>query len=269
LLCQVALVVDLIGGHPVAAWAYDALLPYRDQFAVEGIGAWCRGSAQEYLAWLALALNRQAEADRHLAAAVAANQAAGASFAAGRAAARRAPPPAPAVFRREGDVWQLAWADTDVRVRDRKGLHDLSRLLSAPGREIAAVDLAGTLVIEASGGAVLDETARHAYTARLHELEAELDESDRHGDTARSARLAGERDALVEQLAAAYGLGGRTRHLGPSPAERARSTVTQRIRDALRHIEASHPDLAAHLRTSVRTGSFCVYDPGEPVIWQL
>jgi hypothetical protein len=178
----------------------------------------------------------------------------------GRAAGRGAPRQAPAVFRRVGEVWELAWAGTEVRLRDRKGLHDLARLLSSPGREIAALDLAGTSVVGGEGDAVLDRTARHAYAARPRELEAELDQSDRHTDTARSARLAAEHDTLLEQLTAAYGLGGRSRRLGPSAAERARSTVTQRIRDALKHVEASHPDLAAHLRASVRTGTFCVHD---------
>ncbi len=269
LMCQVAVIVDCIGGHPAAAWAYDALLPYGDQFAVEGIGAWCRGSTEEYLGLLALAMGRPADADRHLAAAVAADEAAGATFAAGRAAARRPLPAMPAVFRRAGEVWELAWGGTEVRVRDRKGLHDLARLLASPGREIAALDLAGTAVVAGEGDAVLDRTAREAYAARLRELEAELDESDRHTDTARSARLAAEREALLEQLSVAYGLGGRARRLGSSAAERARSTVTQRIRDALGHVEAGHPALAAHLRASIRTGTFCAYLPDEPVPWKL
>ena len=50
--------------------------------------------------------------------------------------------------------------------------------------------------------------------ARLRELEGELDEADAAGDAERSARLAAERDALVEQLTGAYGLGGRARTPG-------------------------------------------------------
>lgn len=274
LLCQLAMLVDLIGGHRIAAWAYDALLPFRGQFAVEGIGCWCRGSAEEFLGLLALAQGRLADADLHLAAAEAADGAAGATVAARRAAARRAaarraPGPDPAIFHRAGDGWELAWAGAAVHVPDRKGLHDLARLVAAPGREIPALDLAGTPVVEGAGSEVLDEAARHAYAARLRQIEAELDESDGQADMARSARLAAERDALVEQLTAAYGLGGRSRRLGPSAAERARSTVTQRIREAVRLVERRHPELAAHLRASVRTGAFCVYDPPEPVTWQL
>ncbi|MGQ0519745.1 MAG: ATP-binding protein, partial [Actinomycetota bacterium] len=269
LLCQLAVLVDLIGGHRIAAWAYDALLPFRDQFAVEGIGCWCRGSAEEFLGLLALAQGRRANADRHLAAAAAADGAAGATVAALRAAARRAPGPGPGTFRRTGDGWELAWAGTTVHVPDRKGLHDLARMLASPGREVAALDLAGTPVVEGAGDEILDVAARHAYATRLRRIESELDESDGRADTARSARLAAERDALVDQLTAAYGLGGRSRRLGPSAAERARSSVTQRIREAVRLVERRHPEMAAHLRESVRTGAFCVYDPREPVTWQL
>jgi hypothetical protein len=72
----------------------------------------------------------------------------------------------------------------------------------------------------------------------------------------------------VAGLAAAYGLGGRVRRLG-DPAERARTTVTARIRDTLRRIDTVHPALGAHLRATVSTGRSCVYRPEPPVRWVL
>ncbi len=68
------------------------------------------------------------------------------------------------------------------------------------------------------------------------------------------------------QLAGAYGLGGRPRRTGDD-TERARQAVSWRIRDALARIEAVHSELGQHLRRSVRTGTFCVYAPAEPVDW--
>jgi hypothetical protein len=128
------------------------------------------------------------------------------------------------------------------------------------------MDLAG----RAGGdlGQVIDAPARAAYKARLAELEETLVEADAAGDAERSRRAEEERDALVGQLAAAYGLGGRSRRAG-APAERARSAVTWRIRAALRRIDTVHPQLARHLRRSVRTGTFCSYNPDEPVEWLL
>jgi hypothetical protein len=73
-------------------------------------------------------------------------------------------------------------------------------------------------------------------------------------------------DALVEALSRALGLGGRGRRLGDL-AERARTTVTWRLRYALRKVAATHQALGRHLAASVRTGAFCVYQPETPVAW--
>ncbi|MGH9281609.1 MAG: hypothetical protein ACRD0S_01595, partial [Acidimicrobiales bacterium] len=75
-------------------------------------------------------------------------------------------------------------------------------------------------------------------------------------------------DALLAQLSGGVGLGGRARRAGSS-AEKARVTVTRRIRDAMARVEAAHPELGRHLRHSVRTGAFCAYDPVTPVSWEL
>ena len=72
----------------------------------------------------------------------------------------------------------------------------------------------------------------------------------------------------VELFEMAHHLGGRARQLG-SPAERARSAVTWRIRNAIRKIASVHPRLGKHLENSVRTGTFCVYEPETPTEWAL
>ena len=46
------------------------------------------------------------------------------------------------VFRRDGDVWTLAFGGRTTALKDAKGLRDLAVLLAAPGREVAAADLA-------------------------------------------------------------------------------------------------------------------------------
>ncbi len=120
----------------------------------------------------------------------------------------------------------------------------------APGRLAAAPDT----------GEVIDAQARSAYRQRLRELEEAAAEADAAADIERSARVAAERDALIEALTQAYGLGGRVRRPG-SAAERARTAVTARIKDAIRRIGEAHPDLGRHLARSVRTGTFCSYDP--------
>lgn len=72
-----------------------------------------------------------------------------------------------------------------------------------------------------------------------------------------------EREALVDQLAAAYGLGGRMRR-GSDPIERARSTVTKQIHGAIARIAQAHPSLALHLTNSLRTGRYCTLSLPRP-----
>jgi ElaB/YqjD/DUF883 family membrane-anchored ribosome-binding protein len=122
--------------------------------------------------------------------------------------------------------------------------------------------------VEGSTGEVLDATARRAYEQRVRDLQAEVDEADAHHDVARADQARAELDALVDQLTEALGLGGRARTKGSS-AERARSTVTQRVRATIRRLDDVHPRLGRHLRAAIRTGSFCAYEPEEPTRWQL
>jgi hypothetical protein len=182
-------------------------------------------------------------------------------------------PVASGVFHRDGTLWTLGFAGTTVRMKDAKGLRDLAALLARPGQPLHAAELVAGSGAPAAGlrlGAdeVLDERARRELRARLADLEEEVDEAERWFDPERAARARQERDALVDELAAAAGLGGRPRRLGDQ-AERARKTVTARIRDAVGRVERLHPALGEHLRASVTTGTFCAYSPSSPVHWEL
>jgi hypothetical protein len=48
-----------------------------------------------------------------------------------------------------------------------------------------------------------------------------------------------------------------------------RKAVGNRIRQAVGRIEQVHPELGRHLRVSVRTGTFCRYEPDRTVRWRL
>jgi hypothetical protein len=178
-------------------------------------------------------------------------------------------------FRREGAVWVLGFAGRQVHLPDAKGLRDLHQLLSQPGADIPAVrllDPAGGAVVVAArrmgGDPVLDDEAKAQYKKRLTQLDEEIDRAGRQGDDRRAAAADAERQALLDELRLAAGLAGRTRRLGDE-AERARKTVTARIRDTLRRLDRSHPELAAHLRATVSTGLTCRYQPTEPTSWHL
>ncbi|GAA2092789.1 hypothetical protein GCM10009801_59530 [Streptomyces albiaxialis] len=178
-------------------------------------------------------------------------------------------------FLREGPVWQLDFAGRVIHMPDAKGLRDLHLLLSSPHADISATRLlspeGGEEVAAAhsmGGDAVLDDEAKKRYARHLATLDEEIDRAMARGDDARAAEYDRERDALLAELRAATGLAGRPRRLGDG-AERARKTVTARIRDTLRKLDTRHPELAAHLRAAVSTGTACRYAPERPVTWRL
>jgi hypothetical protein len=189
------------------------------------------------------------------------------------------------VFRQEGEYWTVAYHGHVVRLRDAKGLHHLSELLTRPGHEIHVLELVaategrapqrrsaperlrGGVAAGNDAGELLDPQAKAAYRQRVTDLEAELEEADDFHDPERASRARAEVDLLTQQLAAAVGLGGRDRRAA-STAERARVSVTLALRAALKKVMAAHPDLGAHLADTVRTGQYCSYRPGTLITWQ-
>jgi hypothetical protein len=175
-------------------------------------------------------------------------------------------------FRRDGELWELGYAGHTIRLPDAKGLHDIATLLAHPGSQIPAAKLIGVdAAAEASYGAddLLDHTARTAYRQRLADLDADIDIAEAAHDPERAALARAEKDRLVEALAAAYGKGRRPRRLGDAN-ERARKTVTARIRDSIARITARHPSLGEHLNATIRTGVLCSYqEPTGAARWRL
>jgi hypothetical protein len=92
----------------------------------------------------------------------------------------------------------------------------------------------------------------------LHELAQTRREAIERGDERVLARLDEEVDALERELSRAVGLGKRARRSGAA-AERARSNVQRRLRDAIDRIAANDPDLGNRLRSSITTGIYCVF----------
>lgn len=175
------------------------------------------------------------------------------------------------VFRHQGEYWLVLY-ETDVfRLRESRGLTYLAALLAQPGREIHVLDLVGSdVALESDTGPLLDPEARRGYRQRLHELEADLGEVESANDPERAARHWHEHEFLRAELGRAEGLGGRVRR-GGSTSERARQAVTKALKNALARITAKSPALGRHLASTVRTGTYCRYDPDPriPITWKL
>lgn len=186
-------------------------------------------------------------------------------------------------FRTAGDDCEIEYAGRVVRVRAVRGLHYLARLLAEPGREFHVLDLASSVAssggrgeavgaaavdaADASGGRldgdlgpVLDARARAEFAERLADLREQVEEAERCNDGARAQAARAEIEQLGEQLAAAIGIGGRDRRPGAT-AERARAAVTKALRTAIERVARADDELADVLARSVRTGTYCAYDP--------
>jgi len=197
------------------------------------------------------------------------------------------------VFARQGDYWTIIYHGQTARLKATRGLHWLASLLRHPGREFhvnelaaepAAVPLlagsdlirlreAGVEVATAHAqttGPLLDVRAKTDYQHRFQDLREELEEATRFNDQGRAAKAQDEMNSIAVELASAMGLGGRDRKTG-SDAERARSTVTKRIKDSIHKITEATPSLGRHLDARIKTGYFCSYNPhpDRPVAWRF
>ena len=165
-------------------------------------------------------------------------------------------------FLAEGEYWTVSAGEAVCRLRDSRGVQMLAELVANPGREyhVLALSGAGDEVDRGDGGEALDAEAIAEYRARLEELDEEIAEAESWADAGRLARAREEREAIGRELAHGVGLGGRVRRTGGA-AERARTNVQRRIRGAIRKIEEAQPALGAYLDRTVRTGTFCTYEP--------
>jgi hypothetical protein len=192
-----------------------------------------------------------------------------------------------AVLAREGDVWRLDFEGRVLRVRDAKGMRHLALLLANPGIEFHAVEVAGSADgvggvagAEADGlsvragtgdaGVALDTQAKAEYRSRLEDLRADIEEAEAFNDPERAARAREEMEFIAQELSSAVGLGGRDRRAA-SAAERARVNVTRALKREIRRIADEDARLGRELSTTVRTGTFCAYepDPRHPVEWRV
>ena len=195
------------------------------------------------------------------------------------------------VFRQEGEFWFIGYEEDAFLLKDTKGLRYLHILLGNPAREILALDLVQhdeggfaprsnaprlqrddglRLFMPGDGGEVIDRSARLAYEQRVRDLADEIEDAEALGDAGRAALLNEELDFIVEHLAAATGLHGATRR-NVSPAERARQSVTKAMKSAALRISDHSPALGRHIASTIRTGTYCIYqpDPRVPTSWRL
>ena len=217
-----------VGDRFIIDKASRLLEPYRGRAVINAGAVMFHGLTDDTLARAAAILGDHAIAATRRESALATYTRLGASWWRDRLS-RWQPPSAAALttlrLSPTGDgFWLVGTGSQSTPVKTLKGYSYLRELLRRPGLPVAAIDLvtAGAGAVEQPGlGPVLDSSALRSYRQRLHDLDADIAEAGDWSDPARREALEAERDALVDELTAAAGLGGRTRAVG-SNRERAR-----------------------------------------------
>jgi tetratricopeptide (TPR) repeat protein len=258
--------------HPLCTQLLDDLLPIADTCAVNGALVCFMGAHAHRVGSLYAALGQPDRARHWLGRAVDIHRRLGARAWEVESATAlstldqdrpgRVPPHRdPVELHLVGDLWRASFRGRTAYLRDRKGLHDLAALIAQPGVDLSALALAGASHTADPGAPVLDRAALTAYRRRLAELDEQLAAANVEHDLARQQLAVDERERLLTELRHATRPGGSPRTLGATAAERARKAVTARIRDAIRRIQDSLPELGTYLDRTIRTGTTCRYDP--------
>lgn len=176
-------------------------------------------------------------------------------------------------LRHHAGGWDLSFAGRTARVTDSPGVGHVASLVAAPGRPLHALELVNSR---------LDDCLRDQLVAecrsRLHDLAARPALGPLAASLARAeadrirADLAAADDVAATSAAAAGGPAVWGAAAPPGTGEvayRARRLVTIRIRGALERIDEALPGLGRHLRRSVRTGTFCLYEPMAGGGWKM
>ena len=272
-LAVAAVVFAVAGSDAQRRWVYDRLLPHAGTHVVVGGCASYHAAVDHHLGGLAVALGDISAGEAHFRAARIMHERLGAAgwarLSAQALADLEARPGAPEVnvFRLTGDVRLVSFQEKPAQLPESKGLHDIAVLIGASGADVHVLTLVGSELPPLGADPVLDDQAKIAFRARLDAIAERIDDAEAVGRSDRVEALRSERAALIRELATAAGLGGRDRRLGDE-TERARKTVSARVRDALAKLDRVHPELAAHLRDALQMGTVCCYRPVTPTSWQ-
>lgn len=171
-------------------------------------------------------------------------------------------------FINKGEVWEVSYNGYMVLLKNSKGVNDIFKLLLCPGKEIHCTELAGDGLFQEEGIALTDQRSKTEYKSRLRNIQEDIAEAQELCDSEKIARLQQEYDQLIDHLATVMGFSGKPR-VSSSTVEKARASVTLRIKSSISKMEKVHPQLAKHFSSTIKTGTFCSYRPEFPINWEL
>lgn len=180
----------------------------------------------------------------------------------------RLPASKSASFVKKGELWEVSYNGHTAIIKDSKGVNDIYWLLSCPHKEVHCLEIAGGGGLQEVGIEIFDEKAKSNYQRRILKLQEEISEAEMLGNAGKIADLQEEYDQLIDQLSSAMGLAGKPR-MTSSTVEKARASVTLRIKSSIKKLEKAHPHLAKHFAASIKTGTFCSYKSEFSIDWEL
>jgi hypothetical protein len=178
---------------------------------------------------------------------------------------RSAHPPSPTSqsegehFLWKGEIWEVSYQHKTAILKDSKGMRFLAVLLRDPRKPFEARELyqfvtrgsEEPLELE-SGDRPLDDKAKAEALSEYNRLKIKKDEAIATGDLDRAAAIEEEMDGLANHLA-------EQRDMYSPQTERARKNIGNQLESVTSRIANALPDLAAHLRKSLRKGRFVSY----------
>ena len=189
----------------------------------------------------------------------------------------------------KGQFWRTVYANKECFFRDSRGMHYIHQLLAlksserlgvtnmvslAPGRGgQAASPEQVPAIVEALVNGDLVHQASHRPDYLLPsqvalDLEDVLDARQKQLTHAVNGAELAELADEIEQIKA-YLKEACSHVRFDDRAKRDRSSVKNAITRAIKVIAQYDPDLARHLRNSIRTGYSCSYQPERPTEWSL
>ena len=199
-------------------------------------------------------------------------------------------PPERFVFRKRGEVWEIAYEGDPFFLTDIKGLHHIAHLLRSPGTDVNVNELVAAVEKHLPDPAAkrydedlpegvsdlgddyqqLGQKAKREIRARLQELDEEIRIGAQIADDARAEKAQAEKDEILAYYGAAIGLAGRSRRF-TDEHERARQIVQKAVSLAIKRIGKHDSGLADYLGSTINTGHTCFYhpDPDNPIDWKL
>jgi hypothetical protein len=182
----------------------------------------------------------------------------------------------PYAFRKQGQMWTVAFNHVTIHLQDALGPAYIAHLLAAPGCKIPAADMVASVYgvpVAKRARASAGSDRSDAYTLRdvgqrLATLRKELDEARANHDLGCQERVQAEIDQLTEYVDDSLGCGGRLRRM-TDDVDRMGRSIHQAISRTTKAMEKDLPACARHLDNAIRTGRFISYEPEEDLPWAL